>query len=167
MAADSDPWRLPPRSRMARISIACDLKTFANKFNKPIDAAIYGAMAAGKYHVQASVYLRAVEKAKAFASQGRVISGGVDVQREWLGKFAATEQHDFWFVFQQKGVAPLARMKRFLRGSLWSCGEVSVDEGIRRYKYYLAKHGEQEPWVDDAEPEDFQDDQFPAYMTEI
>jgi hypothetical protein len=138
-----------------------DLKTFANMMNKPIDGAIYSAMASRKYHIQASLYLRAVHQAQSLPVIGE------SPNADWLEQFRATEQHEFWFVFQQKGVAPLARLKRFTRGSLWSCGEVALDEGISRYKLYLDKYGTNLPWVDDSAPEDFDDSMFPAYTTEL
>ena len=41
-----------------------DLKTFGNFMNKPIDSAIYSAMASGKYHIQAAFYMRAFQAAR-------------------------------------------------------------------------------------------------------
>lgn len=138
-----------------------DLKTFANMMNKPIDSAIYSAMASRKYHVQASFYLRAVQRAQTLPVFGK------SPDADWLKTFRETQQHDFWFVFQQKGIAPLARLKRFTRGSLWSCGEVATDEAISRYNFYIDKYGSDLPWVDDAPPEDIDDSLFPAYTTEL
>jgi hypothetical protein len=139
-----------------------DLKTFGNFMNKPVDSAIYSAMASGKYHIQAAFYLRAVKAAQAQAKPTDF--PGKD---EWLLAFTECEAHDFYFCFQQKGVAPLARAKKFTRGSLWSCGEVAIEEAIRRFKFYMAKHGETEPWVDDAGIEDLDDSLMPVYATEL
>jgi hypothetical protein len=139
-----------------------DLKTFGNFLNKAIDNAIYSAMASGKYHIQAAFYLRAAEKAKELAGKGKY-----DGDSDFIKRFTETKEHDFFFVFQAKGIAPLARGKKFLRGSLWSCGEVAIDEAIRRYKHCMAKHGPDEPWVDDTPIDEFEDALFPAYTTEL
>ena len=85
---------------------------------------------------------------------------------KWYADLAACEEPGFYFVFQQKGPAPLARAKKFMRGSLWSCGEVAIEEAIRRFKHYMKLYGEL-PWVDDAQIEEFHDDHFPAYTTEL
>jgi hypothetical protein len=136
-----------------------DLKTFGNFMNKPIDSAIYSAMASGKYHVQAAFYIRTFEAAKR--------------QPHWYGcnlefrdQLTKCAEPGFYFVFQQKGIAPLARAKKFTRGSPWSCGEVAIEEAIKRFRQNMEKYGEL-PWVDDAAIEDFQDDHFPAYTTEL
>jgi hypothetical protein len=143
-----------------------DLKTFANMMNKPIDSAIYSAMASKKYHIQAAFYLRAVEKAKELVELGK-FEATDEAAVKWLSQLCLSDPHDFYFVFQQKGVAPLARCKKFTRGSLWSCGEVAIDEAIRRYMFYMQKHGETEPWVDDTPIDEFEDSLFPAYTTEL
>jgi len=139
-----------------------DLKTFANMMNKPIDSAIYSAMASGKYHIQASFYLRAVTAAQKLARPGDFPG-----DEKWLEAFTDCKEHDFYFVFQAKGIAPLARGKKFLRGSLWSCGEVAIDEAIRRYKQCMETFGPDVPWVDNTPIDEFLDDQFPAYTTEL
>ena len=139
-----------------------DLKTFGNTMNKPVDSAIYSAMASGKYHIQAAFYLRAVRAAQ---SSSRPVDFGGDPK--WLEAFTNCEEHDFYFVFQQKGIAPLARGKKFLRGSLWSCGEVAIDEAIRRYKQCIEVYGPDIPWIDNTPIDEFQDDLFPAFTTEL
>jgi hypothetical protein len=72
----------------------------------------------------------------------------------------------FYFVFQAKGLAPLARAKKFTRGSLWSCGEVAIDEAIRRFRHFMELYGEL-PWVDQEPIGEFLDDHFPAYTTDL
>lgn len=139
-----------------------DLKTFGNFLNKPIDSAIYSAMASGKYHIQASFYLRAVKVAQAAAAPV-----DFDGDPKWLRAFTDCKEHDFFFIFQAKGVAPLARGKKFNRGSLWSCGEVAIDEAIRRYKFCMETFGPDTPWVDNIPIDEFDDSLFPAYTTEL
>jgi hypothetical protein len=43
---------------------------------------------------------------------------------------------------------------------------VAIEEAIKRFRDSMAKYGEL-PWVDDAVIEEFQDDHFPAYTTEL
>lgn len=137
-----------------------DLKTFGNFMNKPIDSAIYSAMASGKYHIQAAFYMRAFQAARSLTPFGKELS------LQWFEDLCKCDEPGFYFCFQQKGIAPLARAKKFARGSLWSCGEVAIEEAIKRFRDNMAKFGEL-PWVDATEIEDFQDDHFPAYTTEL
>jgi hypothetical protein len=157
----SDDIRFKARFDYLKPKAIVDLKTFGNFMNKPIDAAIYSAMASGKYHIQAAFYMRAFQAAQA-AAKPKDFPG----PDGWLRQFTDAEEPGFYFLWQQKGVAPLARAKKFTRGSIWSCGEVAIDEAIRRFRHYMEKYGEL-PWVDDAVIEDFQDDHFPAYTTEL
>lgn len=148
-----------------------DLKTFANLLNKPIEGAIYRAMANGKYHIQAAFYMRAFQKAREFCIANKDGAYGLfwddaHSDEKWYADLAACEEPGFYFVFQQKGPAPLARAKKFTRGSLWSCGEVAIEEAIKRYRENVTKFGDL-PWVDDCPIDEFEDDHFPAYTTEI
>jgi hypothetical protein len=137
-----------------------DLKTFGNFLNKPIDSAIYSAMASGKYHIQAAFYLRAAEMAKRLPHWH-------GCNADFRQRFFECAEHEFFFVFQAKGIAPLARGKKFLRGSLWSCGEVAIDEAVRRYKGCMEVYGPDEPWIDATPIDEFDDSLFPAYTTEL
>ena len=136
-----------------------DLKTFANFLNKPTDSAIYSAMASGKYHIQAAHYMRAFEAAKRLP----VWDGCTAEFRQQLEECV---EPGFYFVCQAKGLAPLARVKKFTRGSLWSCGEVAIDEAIHRFRHFMELYGEL-PWVDQEPIGEFLDDHFPAYTTDL
>lgn len=50
---------------------------------------------------------------------------------------------------------------------MWSCGEAAIDEAIQRYKHRMETHGFDEPWSDNTPLDDYLDDQFPAYTTEL
>jgi hypothetical protein len=159
-----------------------DLKTFTNTQNKPIDLALYSAMAGQKYHIQATHYMNAGDKAVQFckrAMQGEVVifdrryypdeatckTANVAVM-EFCQKMSLTEQHDFFFVFQQKGLAPLARGKKFERGSMYACGQVSIEMAVGLFKKYYAIYGE-DVWVDPQGITSFEDANFPPWATEI
>jgi hypothetical protein len=140
-----------------------DLKTFANQMNKPIDRAIYGAMAGNKYHIQATFYLHAVARAQELARAGHLFG---TTSEEWLQAFLECEEHDFFFVFQQKGVAPLARGKKFPRGMVHGAGLASIEQAKQLYKDCVERFGT-DPWLDMAPIDSFDDSEFPAYATEI
>lgn len=147
-----------------------DLKTFANQMNKPIDRAIYSAMAGNKYHIQAAFYLQAVERLKDFLRAGHtaVTPKRPDIPdtAAWFDSLLECEEHGFYFVFQNKGVAPVARGKKFERGMIYGAGVAAVDDAKRLYRACLAKFGT-DPWLDDAPIDSFEDDNFPIYTTEM
>jgi hypothetical protein len=167
---------VPMKSRMdyLKIQAIIDLKTFSNPMGKPIDKAIYGSMASGRYHVQTAVYTEADKQAVQFAREGKafVYAGQncTDVPpetplSEWLKKYARVEDRRFIFVFQQTGVAPIARGREMPRGLVYDCGVVSMRTGIEKFKHCLETFGTA-PWVDTSPIEVFEDDQFPVYTTE-
>lgn len=150
-----------------------DLKTFANQMNKPIDAAIYYAMAQNKYHIQSSLYLKAADQAKRFCQEfidgDKTVFDLTDNQETspFCEEMAHTEEHGFYFVFQQKGVAPLARAKKFERSGMYYCGIAAIEEAVTRYKACLERFGTDAPWVDDGPIESFEDERFPVFATEM
>lgn len=151
--------RMKARFDYLKPKAVIDLKTFGNYQNKPVDAAIYAAMASGKYHIQAAFYLRAVEMAKRLPEWHGIDAG-------FRQRVFECEAHDFFFVFQQKGIAPLARAKKFTLGGIYGAGCAAIEDAIQRFKHYREKYGE-DPWVDDAPIDDFEDLLFPAYTTEL
>ncbi len=140
-----------------------DLKTFENRMNKPIDKAIYYAMASAKYHIQAAFYSMAFRKA-----QELIVAGLCDdpPPLEWGADLVQCEEHGFYFVFQQKGIAPVARGKKLPRGLVFGAGVAAIHDGIEAYRRCLKKFGT-DPWIDDAEIDAFEDDQMPAFAMEL
>lgn len=140
-----------------------DLKTFINKFQKPTEIAIYAEMANYKYHIQATHYWDGVEAAVKFAQNGQVFG---DYDDGWVKEFAKTTDFEMFYVFQQTGIAPVARGKKFKRGSIYQCGVVAIQQAIDIYNTYLQRFGSDQ-WVDMTPITDFHDDEFPVYATEI
>lgn len=149
-----------------------DLKTFSNPFNKPVDRAIAYAVASYKLHIQVAVYHEAVEEAKRMLNEAEV--AGVKAMQSilfgefdpyWIGQFANSEQHEFLFVFQQTGIAPVARGWKFPRHLTYDIGKIAVAEAKRRFKEKLEKFGK-DPWVDEAGIQEFDDHDFPAFLSE-
>lgn len=87
-----------------------DLKTFANQQAKQSRAAIAGAIANYKYHVQIAVYKEAFNRAVEFIASGNVFAlpGAKLPPKKWLDSVEKDPQ--FVFVFQQTGLAPYAKM---------------------------------------------------------
>lgn len=147
-----------------------DLKTFTNKQNKPIDMALYQAMAGLKYHIQVGHYSEAAIWAAKFARENTVTTYGVErfgPSPEFLQALGRAQSHEFYFVFQKKGGAPLARGKKFPASiGMMECARASIQHAIELYQKYYANFGE-EIWVDDSSISDFEDALFPTWATEI
>lgn len=140
-----------------------DLKTFSNPLMKPVDRAVATAMASGKYHVQMAVYLEGA------AQSPRLIAGGEvngEVSDEFLNAVAAVPDKRFLFVFQQTGVAPVARGYELPRGLVYDCGVMAMRAAQIRFRECFAAFGS-DPWIDTQGITAFDDAGFPAYMTEI
>jgi hypothetical protein len=141
-----------------------DLKTFENTMDKPVDNAIYYSMASQKYHIQAAFYMgHAAPRAVEFARKGRVFGYAT---KDFISKLAQTQEHDFYFVFQQKGIAPVARGKKFPRGLMYGCGDQAIEDAVKKYKECLALYGTG-PWVDPTPIDEFEDSRFPVFATEL
>ena len=169
-----DELRFKARFDYLKPRAIVDLKTFANTMNKPIDAAIYSAMASGKYHIQASFYLRAAEQAKRLCLRADHCEETVFFDdksflpafKHFCQEFGQCEEHGFYFVFQQKGIAPLARGKKYERGLVHGAAEAAIEQAIQRYKDCIAKYGS-EPWVDDAQIDSLYDEHYPPWTCDI
>lgn len=141
-----------------------DLKTFENFKRKNVESAIYGSMANEKYHIQASFYMEQAAKAIVrLVKQGKVF-GCHD--KEFLSKLSKAQDHDFYFVFQQKGLVNIARGAKFPRNSMFSCGQVAIEEAITIYKRCLETFGT-DPWIDTSPIFEMDDGRFPVYATEL
>lgn len=141
-----------------------DLKTFANKRQKPIDKAIAQTMAEYKYHIQCVVYDEAADQAAQFIRDGRTFG---EADPDLLKRLATSSRNDrqFMFVFQQKGIAPVARGKVLPRMLVYDCGKVVVDQAKETFAKCVEVFGTG-PWVDVADVSAFDDSEFPIYMTE-
>lgn len=148
-------------------SVTVDLKTFMNKAGRTIERAMYTAVSSYRYHIQVYTYNHAVGKAIQLARQGKVF-GENKPDAAWLELFVKTppEEHEFCFVFQQKGIAPVARGMMFPKGRMFYAGEAAFRDAVEAIRYYLTKYGT-DPWVDETMIGTFEDDSFPAWATEI
>lgn len=161
---DENGIKMKSRVDYLKMRATVDLKSFGNQFGKPIDYAVTYSMASYKYHYQAAVYDEAVRAAKDMLKVHgpKIVSGEVD--QEWLEKFAGVDEWQFLFVFQQTGVAPVARGYVFPRNLTYDCGRIAVNEAKRRYLECLETYGT-DYWIDMTDVRSFDDDEFPVFMT--
>lgn len=154
---------IPMKARFDRLKTKAisDLKTFENVQGMPVDRAMARAVASYKYHIQGKLYLEAVQEAKALIRAGRVYG---DVDKAFLDGLLASTDHTFFLVFQQKGVAPLAR-GMILPPTLLDIGAAELTDAKRTFADCWGRYGE-DPWVDVSSVRTFDPTEFPAYLAE-
>ena len=142
-----------------------DLKTFANKNNKPIDQALHDAVEYLGYYIQTVFYVYAGAWAIEFAKRGIVTTYSVHrfgPNPEFLEELKASTGHGFVNVFQKKGGAPLARGKRFSpKLKKFEEAKDKIEYAIQLFIQYYQTFGK-EIWVDVSAITEFSDDEFPA-----
>lgn len=160
-----------------KVQAIIDIKSFANSQNKPINTAIANTVANYGYHVQAAVYHDAVQAAKAMLRKhkAKALHGADDIANDWLVHFAACERHAFVFVFIETGKATNVRVREFrpmetynglggTTNAYWMAGKDGYRLGVRRFAKCMAKHGPDNPWIEDEPMLAFQDTDFPVWM---
>lgn len=158
----TDPeFGIPMKARLDYLKRAAvvDLKTFENMNGMPIDKAIARTIANYKYHIQAKLYLEAVRQAKRLIREGKVFG---EVDPAFLDALQKSDGHTFLFVFQQKGVAPIARGV-ILPSLTLDMGQVEIDDAKRRYAECRETFGP-DPWIDASPVREFDSTEFPAYL---
>ncbi len=139
-----------------------DLKSFENSLGLPVRKAIARAIANYRYHLQAAFYLRAVSEARRLINLGAVHG---NIAPELVTALAQPNDMTWLWVWQQKGVAPLARGMVLPRGLVMDIARMEIDEALhlfaRCWKTYQA-----DPWLDVADIDTFDDTEFPAYITD-
>lgn len=151
---------IPMKARLdyLKVKAIVDLKTFSNGFDRPVDIAVYQAMANQRYHIQAVVYQEAVAAAKMLPAFG-------DHDPAWLEAFRKAEPPSFLFVFQMTGEAPVTRGFTFPAALLTSeVGKVVVREAKEKFRELSERYGT-DPWLDLAPIRAFSDEDFPQRMT--
>ena len=143
-----------------------DLKSFANKMQKPLDRAVYFDMAAHRYHIQTTVYYEGLQAARGLIAKNAVnVLGGAAPSEAWLQAVAKLDKQ-FLFVYQQKGPAPVAA--GYILPShlgLISVGQAQVREAQQIFHDCLAKYGSG-PWIMDRAIQQISDTDIPQFATE-
>lgn len=143
-----------------------DLKSFANKMQKPLDRAVYFDMAAHRYHIQTTVYYEGLQAARGLIAKNAVnILGGAVPSEAWLQAVAKLDKQ-FLFVYQQKGPAPVAA-GYVLPSSLGliSVGKAQVREAQQVFHECLERYGAA-PWIMDRSIQQIGDNDIPQFATE-
>ena len=160
----------PMKARLDKLHMKAivDLKSFSNPYGKTFEREVAYAIAARKYYLQAAIYIDAVRAARRMwrEKSGFYIAGegAAHPNPDWLDQWAAIEDDPaFIFVFQQTGVAPVARGYRMPRGNVLSIGAIEYAEIARRVMEWSRAYGD-DPWVDDAPIVELQDLDFPAFL---
>ena len=138
-----------------------DLKSFEAR-GLQLDKAIARAVALYKYNIQAALYLRGAEEARGLIAEGRVFG---DADPALMRAIHDANERTFLFVFQSKGVAPVARGKVLAPGSVLDIGKLEVEQALYLWARCWETFGV-EPWVDVSDITTFEDTEFPAYLVE-
>jgi len=140
-----------------------ELKTMAAT-ERPMENAVYTEMAKRRYHIQGTLYLRAINELRKL---GPLSTDGTKEQQEFTDKiFGDDHEMKFIFIFQQKGPAPLVLPRIFPQQSMFNCGETSIDAAMTRFDNYWRTF-RTAPWVQHEPIEYFDDAMFPPWATEI
>lgn len=136
-----------------------DLKTFANKNGYPISRAIDRELGYNRYPVQGSWYYDAADQVAGLINAGKVYG---DAPHDYLGALHANHEKTFLYVFQQKGVAPVAMGKSFPR-SLTNCllAAAQCEAAKQTYRTCTETFGA-DPWLVPAPITAFDDATIPA-----
>lgn len=161
-------FKVPMKMRTDYLKPAAliDLKSFANKMMKPIDRAVYYDMASHRYHIQTSVYYDGIQNLKRFVEADKVnVVSGPSPSKAWLESAAKLEK-TFVFVYQQKGVAPVASGYVMPAGlGLISVGDAQVREAQQTFHDCLTHFGDA-PWIMDRSLQQVGDNDIPQFATE-
>ncbi len=140
----NDPeTNIPMKCRIDYLKPAaiCEYKTLTNPYGKLFEKACYGAIASGRYQVQAVF------------------------QKEGLKANGDSAEREFVWVMQSQGVAPIAKGFILSEGALYQAGLAQYRHCIREFARCLDAYGD-EPWVD-PQPIEYCDDMMvPAYATD-
>ena len=154
-----------------------DLKTFSNQYGKPLNRAVAGNVANYKYHIQVAVYHEAVAQAvklakgknpKAFyqTSPGQYLKIVSRAQIDFLKEISP--EPDFWFIFQQTGIAPLTIARRFPRELLLlDKARADMRRGMELFvQFYNNREAKYWAVPDHERVADFNDQDFPLWLLE-
>jgi hypothetical protein len=132
---------IPCKARFDYLKAAAivDLKSFENVFGVPVDQAVTRAIANYRYPIQAAWYLDAMRHHEP------------DVERRFL------------FVFQQKGVAPLARGYLLPQMALEAARD-QIRDAKELWRRCWDSFGPDTPWVDVADIREIDLTEFPPWV---
>jgi hypothetical protein len=161
------------RADYLKVRSIIDLKTVANQKEMSFERAITSELASRKYGLQPSVYGEGAAAVRQLvrehgASAVHVLSGDVEEATAWALKWAQHREPDeFFFIFQQKGIAPITRGLRWPRmGTTKMIFDDIVKAQKRRFREFNQSYGV-DPWLDLKPVYDLADEDLPPYATDI
>lgn len=170
---------VPLKARIDKLKIkaSVDVKSFSNPLSKPISAAVAGAVASGRYDVQAVTYSTGVEAVKDLLRRQKteVLHGADKIPNEWLLAFAACARHTFAFLFVETGPVTNVRVREFKQmetyagqgvstNAYWTSGLSGFRRGVHLYLDCMKRFGPDKPWIEDEAMKPFRDEEFPMHM---
>jgi hypothetical protein len=136
-----------------------DLKTFANKSGYPIERAIERELSYNRYPIQAAWYYEAAGQIFHLMNQGKVYGEAPHI---YLSGLHANAEKTFVYIFQQKGVAPLARGRSLPRFSTHvQVAAAACDAAKQTYRQCWDTFGT-DPWLTSEPIQTFDDARIPA-----
>ena len=141
-----------------------DLKTVGNEIGAPIDKAVARAVASYKYHVQSRLYLDAADEARRMIRKNELAVHG-EVDTAFINALLAAEERTFLFVFQAKGIAPVAVGKVLPHGLTLDLARVEIDQAKATFARAWETYGP-DPWLDIREVGTFDSTEFPAWISD-
>jgi len=159
--------RCKMRADYLKVGPVVDLKTFANQMEKSIPKAIRYAMSSMKYPIQARFYLRGREAARKLIDEGKVF-GAEGVDPKWLKVFRETPNDEFWYIFQQKGIAPASRgAKMTLKDTKFdTTAYAQIEDAALTFRDNYNKFGT-DPWIDDTPSEYVSYDELAPWVGDL
>lgn len=148
-----------------KVGPAGDFKTFANIMEKQIHKAVYNAMASRRYNIQAALYLVGNDVGKRLAGEGKVF--GYKGDPKWLEAYSKTPCEEFRYIFQQKGISPVAIGGRLLKNSkIYQDGISKVAEAVETYRKFTEQFGT-DMWITSTTPILFDHSELPSYSEDL
>lgn len=172
-----DKTGVPMKARVdyLKLKAIVDLKSIANQRERSLENAIRYEIASYHYTVQPSVYAEGVDAVRRLVRDhgGKAVftygeAGALRSERiAWASKWAANDEAEWLWVFQQKGDAPVTRALFYpLRGTTRTVIDHVVLQQKRRFREFSETFGT-DPWLDVKPIYDLADEDLPASATEI
>lgn len=142
---DGMPVRRKARFDYLKVRAIVDLKSCAPFADATFGATWRRAMRFWRYHVQAAAYIEGRSHLARFVAEDRVFG---EVDREWLGKVAASEEAAFAFVFWASSGAPLTGGGYLSPGNpMLEQGAADVARAVARYVECRREFGDEQAWI--------------------
>jgi len=139
-----------------------DLKTVEDSLGIPLKKAFARSIATYKYHIQARLYLDAVKIAQGFIRESRVFG---EVDKPFLQGVCACDDHQWLWVVQRKGIAPLAQGFTLPSGLTLDLAKSEIDQAMATFKHCWETFG-RDPWLVPTEIEAYDSVDFPVWIAD-